>query len=150
MNVTISSSSSVQAVLKCQPSASLNSTLFNSSHLYYSPHHAAVLLFNHCWNITLTNVTVKNYYGFTILAANLFGMSVFESLFITNSAFLSSMTLNNKDLPTIGSGMLIYYFDSERQSTEEHHDVIVSHSAFSDNVNYLKTCQAYTYNVHLP
>ena len=31
----------------------------NSSDLYYPPHYAAVLLFNHCWNVTLRNVTIK-------------------------------------------------------------------------------------------
>ena len=59
----------------------------NSSDLYYPPHYAAVLLFNHCWNITLTNVTIKNYYGFAIVAANVFGTSEFWSLRVTNSVF---------------------------------------------------------------
>ena len=114
----------------------------NSSDLYYSPHHAAVLLFNHCWNITLTNVA--------ILASDIhvFGMSAFESLFVTNAAFLSSMAPTDKDLPTIGSGMLIHYVDSEHQSTEGQHEVIVSHSMFSDNVNHVENCQVYPYIYH--
>ena len=119
----------------------------NSSDLYYPPHYAAVLLFNHCWNITLTNVTVKNYYGFAIVAANVLGTSVFQSLNVTNSAMIPPLTLKEKDIPSVGSGMLIHYLDSENQSKEGYHEVIVSGSTFSNNINYMymKTCQSYTY-----
>ena len=115
--------------------------LVNSSGLYYPSQYSAVLLFNHCWNITLTNVTVKNYYGFAIVAANIFGSSVFENLDVTNS-FLHSCLQESLQHP-VGSGIVIHYLDSERRNTANYHEVTISQSRFINNIQK-ENCSSYT------
>ena len=105
----------------------------------------SVLFCSHCFNATLQNVAVTNYFGYALVVINLLGVSVLEGLSITfnrkvnlSSPLCFDTTLENT---CKGSGVLIEFADSEM--AEDTSSLTISNSKFTDNealANFSGSC----------
>ena len=120
--------------------------------IYSGPSLQAVILLNSCWNVSLENIEVVNYWGYAILSVNVFGNSVFDRLTIHHSN-----TNNNGDrnitvsdgFAQSGGGMMVYFVDEDYQDPNNtsgdqnvtaatpvvDHFVTIQNSVFANNTN---------------
>ena len=91
-----------------------------------------VLFFSHCNNVTLTNIVIRNYTGYAIIASNLLGWSVFSNLHIIGSTYAENHT---SVFDEAGSGLFLYYHDKPLQSTNTRNVLHITNSVFRDNSN---------------
>lgn len=86
----------------------------NDSQPFFSSNTAAALVLNHCRDVTLFCVTVTEYYGYAIVSVNTLGHSQFENVTVTFSTVLSLKDNDTSMTGDIGSGILLYYLDSDQ------------------------------------
>ena len=79
----------------------------NSSSLYYTSSHAAVLVFVHC-QVNITQVNVYYSYGFAMIGINLYN-SIFDNVSMSYSTYSPEIYQTNNY--SIGSGFLLHYMD---------------------------------------
>ena len=73
-----------------------------SSPFYIIPAQQAVLIFNHCRDLLISNVNITRFNGFGVLAINLHGLNTtINNLFVSLANWVSS------------NGAMFYFFDSE-------------------------------------
>ena len=108
--------------------------------VYFGTHQSAVLFFSETLDLTLYNIAVTEYYGFAIIAANLYGSPSFHSLQILNSlgATLCPSLITNHtrgNYTCYGSGVLVYIHDSKKgnSTTPRTHKLIIAKSLFKNN-----------------
>ena len=106
------------------PTALRQANNTDNSPLYVLPKQKAVLVLNHCSNILLLNVTVANYFGFGILAANLYGNSTIEDLNIISGVF-----------PFQPNGAMFYYMNSQLIVSPTKTTLTLFRASFNRNVN---------------
>jgi len=83
-------------------------------HYYYEPTIKAVMLFNHCPDLQLSNVTISNYQGFSIIGINLCGQVLFDN--VVQQDRYGSTPQNSPcthQFIDYGGGTFLYYIDSD-------------------------------------
>ena len=111
----------------------INST--NQS-FYFTQYQSAVLLFPFSNILLIDNVNITSYYGFAILAINPMNARM-NSLTIR-----SSVSVKGKNYINLGSGVFVYYFDYNNNST---HTTMITNMLATCNICYKlnKTCSSY-------
>ena len=109
----------------------------NSSSLYYTSSHAAVLVFVHC-QVNITQVNIYYSYGFAMIGVNLYNATI-NSVNMSYSSYSIEVYQNNNQ--SIGSGFLLHYMDinntfQEEYSVEQVSDVHINDAYFSYNYDY--------------
>ena len=99
----------------------------NGSCFHYSAYHSAVLVFVHC-TVSMTQVNITNSFGFAIIGANLYNST------ISNINIYELYTNFNSFSTSIGSGMLIHYYDHE--SNLQNYSIVISRAKFYANIDY--------------
>ena len=119
----------------------------NSSSLYYTSSHAAVLVFVHC-QVNITQVKIYYSYGFAMIGVNIYN-SIINSVNMSNSSY--SIEGHQNTNHSIGSGILLHYMDinntfQEEYNVEQVSDVHINDASFSYNYDYnTHSCIADTY-----
>ena len=99
----------------------------NGSYFRYSAYRSAVLVFVHC-TVSMTEVHNRNSFGFAIIGANLYNSTISNiNIFGPYTNFTSFST-------SIGSGMLIHYYDHE--SNLQNYSIVISRVKFYANIDY--------------
>ena len=114
---------------------------FNSSSLYYSSTHAAVLLFIQC-TVNMSEVVLTGSYGFAIIGINLLN-SVLHNVNMLHST--ASVTMYNYYNETIGCGIMLHFLQAEESTF---HKVSIEQSTFSSNYD-LQNGSSCAYNMDL-
>ena len=111
----------------------------NSSSLYYTSSHAAVLAFVHC-QVKMSQVNIYNSYGFAMIGINLYNSSI-------SKVNMSNSTLNTDHYHhtehkrrSIGRGALLHFFDHQLMMYPTY--VTVTNAHFKNNFDLRK---AYSY-----
>ena len=100
----------------------INST---SSLVYFTQHHAAVLVFTETSHLIIRDVSIFLYYGFAIVAVNLHN-STLDSININTSQGIEK-ELQDKSGYSVGSGVLLIYQDSPKTlSYANHYNLILT------------------------
>ena len=99
----------------------------NGSCFHYSAYHSAVLVFVHC-TVSMTQVNITNSFGFSVIGANLYNST------ISNINIYELYTNFNSFNTSIGSGMLIHYYDHE--SNLQNYSIVISGAKFNANIDY--------------
>ena len=82
----------------------------NSSSLYYSSSHAAVLVFVHC-QVNITQVNIYYSFGFAMIGVNLIDSTI-RGVNISNSSLSTNLYRHTEHKRrTIGCGALLHFFD---------------------------------------
>ena len=111
----------------------INST---SSRVFFTQHHAAVLVFTEINHLVMRNVNISQYYGFAIVAVNL-PNSTLDFIYITGSRGIEK-TAMYKNGYSVGCGMLLIYQDSLKLlSYTNHHKIRITNSTFLFNFDYV-------------
>ncbi len=109
---------------------------FNSDSILSDSTMPATLVCNHCFNFTLRNIILENYWGFALVLENIFGMNIFEKVAVLSNrrVNITSSLCNNKDLGYFcrGSGVLMTFTDY-KQEDKIFSSVIVYNSDFIGN-----------------
>ena len=88
----------------------------NTQFLYVEPGQKAAILFNHCLDVKLENVSVLGYWGFGIVGANLEGNAEFTDVSVaTSRGVLMCNTFNES-----GGGIFLFYQDSDIVLNQSH------------------------------
>lgn len=87
----------------------------NSSDVFFDKHTSAVLLFNHCENLTLVGVSVLQYRGFALAAVNTLHIARYHRVLVSQGEKKSHH--HNPEVIS-GSGVLFLYMDTELFTTE--------------------------------
>ena len=99
----------------------------NGSYFHYSAYCSAVLVFVHC-TVSMTEVHIQNSFGFAIIGANLYNSTISNiNIYEPYTNFTSFNT-------SIGSGMLIHYYDHE--SNLQNYSIVISRAKFYANIDY--------------
>ena len=111
----------------------------NSSSLYYTSSHAAVLVFVHC-HVNITQLNIYYSYGFAMIGINLYNSSIRE-VNVSNST-LSNVLYHHTEHKrrTIGCGALLHFFDHQLMMYPT--NVTVNYARFTNNSDLHK---AYSY-----
>ena len=103
--------------------------IFNSSSLFYSSTHAAVLLFVHC-RVNVSEVELISSYGFAMIGINLMD-SILQKVKVSYST--ASATIYNYLNETIGCGMILHFLPYKQTEELKSHKVFIEESIFSSN-----------------
>ena len=76
----------------------------NDSDIHFDRRASAVLLFNHCRQVLLTNISIYKYRGFAVVGTNILHSSSFNTMRVSQQ--------NNASIKNSGSGVLILYVDT--------------------------------------
>lgn len=88
----------------------------NTQFLYFGPGQKAAILFNHCLDVKLENMSVLGYWGFGIVGANLEGNAEFTDV----SVAYSHVVLMCNTFTESGGGILLFYQDSDIILSQSH------------------------------
>ena len=88
----------------------------NTQFLYFGPGQKAAILFNHCLDVKMENVSVLGYWGFGIVGANLEGNAEFTDVSVAYSHFVLMCNTFNES----GGGILLFYQDSDIVLSQSH------------------------------
>ena len=119
----------------------------NSSSLYYTSSHAAVLVFVHC-QVNITQVNIYYSYGFAMIGINLYNSTI-NSVNISNSLYSIEVYKNSSQ--SIGSGFLLHYMNinkvfQEKESILQVFDIHIKNASFSNNFDCnTNSCITQTY-----
>ena len=92
----------------------------NDSSLYLKGAEAAVLYLSHCHSVSIEQINMTGSYGYGVLLANVFGNSSMRDLKIGYSGSDPvAVSPAFENMTSIGSGVLVYYFNSSLSSLEE-------------------------------
>ena len=121
---------------------------------YFGTNQSAVLFFSETLDLKLLNISINDYYGFAVIAANSYGSPSFRNLLIFNSlgAVLCPLLIVNHtrgNYTCYGSGVLVYSHDSNISPYHNlftHNTLHVADCLFKDN-SYWSNDYICTYNV---
>ena len=103
---------------------------FNSSSLYYTPSHAAALVFVHC-QVNITHVNIYYSYGFAMIGINLYNSTI-DSVSMSSSSH--SFEVYKQNNQSIGSGFLLHFMDTNNSITI--YNMLIKNALFSYNWDY--------------
>ena len=107
----------------------------NSSNVHFGFGEAAALICNNCHNITLSNVTIRNYTGHAFIGIDTCGQSTMESVVITDNVDIHRNCLVGYNTCK-GSGIVWMYTNKTENTCADNGSVkfTVMDSEFSDNI----------------
>ena len=102
----------------------------NGSYFHYSAYHSAVLVFIHC-TVSMTQVNITNSFGFAIIGANLYDSTI-------SNINISEPYVNFKfSKISVGSGLLVHYYDHESTyNCAQHYSLVINAASFQKNLDY--------------
>ena len=102
------------------------------------------MMFYHVKDITISNVTMQNTLGYGIVAFNAIGNITISRFSTENTTFKNdskcdTYVYNNATADYIcsGSGIFMIYYDNENEITQTNTTLIIDHSKFIGNKNFL-------------
>lgn len=125
---------------------------------YFGAYQSTTLFFSHTLNLTLSSITVSQYYGFAVAIINSFGFTNLSKIEIYDSLndqleVCTKQTHIRGNYSCYGTGLLIYSHDEctnssndlcswlmEQQTIFNHsnaNSIIITDSSFHDNQNYI-------------
>ena len=108
---------------------------FNNTWLYFPIGLSAVLLFYQCTELHVSNVSIDGgYYGYGILAIDVYGETLFYNMTVTDSIVCTSQHLKLVSPFCSGSGLLFLFID-ESDELQSDHCLLIKKSTISRNVN---------------
>ena len=116
--------------------------LGNSSLFHFNPEEAAALVYRNCCNISLSDVKIVNYSGRALIAIDVFGDSVLDTVVISDDSVAMHNVchiLGGKSKNTCkGSGMVWTYTNTGEASAKLNTTVDIINSTFANNTGYLE------------
>ena len=107
----------------------------NNTWLYFPIGLSAVLLFHHCNELHVSNVSIDGgYYGYAIIAINVHGETLFYNITVTDSIVCTSLQLKLVSPFCSGSGLLFLFIDKSDQ-LQSGQSFLIKSSTISRNVN---------------
>ena len=112
-------------------------TSFNDTHPHLGYKQKALLVFNHCYNITIQHVNINNYIGYAVLMLNPLCSSLIDYVLITYGTGASHCN-DSGMFACAGSGIAIVFKDTEYTSPNMTPvNVVLSQSQLSFNYNVI-------------
>ena len=99
----------------------------NSSSLYYTSSHSAVLVFVHC-QVNITQVNIYSSYGFAMIGVNLYNSTI-DNVSMSNSSLSAELFSHLKN--SLGCGLLLHF-----TNTNNIFDIQIKNAFFSYNIDY--------------
>ena len=112
-------------------------TFFNDTHPHLGYKQKALLVFNHCHNITIQDVNITNYIGYAIFMLNPLNSSLMNNVRVT--AGTGANYCNDSDMfACAGSGIFVMFKDTQQTSPDMAPvNVILSMSNISSSFNII-------------
>ena len=93
------------------------------------------MLFHHCSELHVSNISIDGgYYGYGILAIDVYGGTLFYNMTVTDSIVCTSQQLKLVKPFCSGSGLLFLFID-ESDELQSDHCLLIKKSTISRNVN---------------
>ena len=109
---------------------------FNDTYPHLGYKQKALLVFNHCHNITLQHVNITNYIGYAIFMLNPLNSSLMNCVRVTAGTAGASDCTNSSMFGCAGSGIFVMFKDTQQTSPDMAPvNVILSHSDLQFNFN---------------
>ena len=106
----------------------------NNTWLYFPIGLSAVLLFHHCNELHISNVSIDGgYYGYGVIAIDVYGETIFYNMTVTDSTVCSSQQLKLVSSFCSGSGLLFLFIDESDELQSRY--LLIKKSTISRNVN---------------
>ena len=107
----------------------------NNTWLYFPIGLSAVLLFHHCNELHVSNVSIDGgYYGYAIISIDVHGETLFYNITVTDSIVCTSQQLKLVSPFCSGSGLLFLFID-ESDKLQSGQSFLIKSSTISRNVN---------------
>ena len=113
--------------------------MINDTHPHIGYLQKAVLIFNHCYNITLKHVSIQSYSGYAIMMMNPLGHSLMHKVNVSNgvSANHQSCLRSKAIFLCAGSGIMCVLKDTTSTINIDPIYVTLSESSFKFNMNII-------------
>ena len=112
-------------------------TSFNDTHPHLGYKQKALLVFNHCHNITIEQVNIDYYIGYAIMMLNPLGSSLINQTLV-NNGFGASNCYDSSMFACSGSGIAVVFKDTKQTSHNmAPAKMILAQSQFYDNINII-------------
>ena len=112
-------------------------TSFNDTHPHLGYKQKAMLVFNHCYNITIHHVIFAHYVGYAILMFNPLGSSLMEHVKV-QYGFGASQCTDSGIFACAGSGIAVIFKDTQQTSPDmESVNIVMSQLILYFNINYI-------------
>ena len=109
---------------------------FNDTHPHLGYKQKALLVFNHCHNITIQHVNITNYIGYAIFMLNPLNSSLMNHVIVTAGTPGTSDCTNSDMFTCVGSGIFVMFKDTQQTSPDMAPvNVILSDSNLRFNFN---------------
>ena len=106
----------------------------NNTWFYFPIGLSAVLLFHHCNELHISNVSINGgYYGYAIIAIDVYGETIFYNITVTDSTVCSLQQLKLVSSFCSGSGLLFLFIDESDELQSR--SLLIKRSTISRNVN---------------
>ena len=106
----------------------------NNTWFYYPIGLSAVLLFHHCNELHISNVSIDGgYYGYAIIAIDVYGETTFYNMTVTDSTVCSLQQLKLVNSFCSGSGLFFLFIDESDEVQSR--SLLIKRSTISRNVN---------------
>ena len=113
----------------------------NKSKIYFPPGQTGVLVFNHCHDLTMHDVSVDGgYFGYAMIAVNVYGNVNISDVTVANSVVCTEEELKYSSIICSGSGMLFMFIEAQQFIT----DTTNSNHTFLNNVRLLHNTNHFT------
>ena len=109
---------------------------FNDTHPHLGYKQKALLVFNHCHNITIQHVNITNYIGYAIFMLNPLNSSLMNHVRVTVGTAGASDCTDSSMFGCAGSGIFVMFKDTQQTSPDmEPVNFILSHYNLELNLN---------------
>ena len=111
---------------------------FNNTHPHLGYKQKALLVFNHCHNITIQHVNITNYIGYAIFMLNPLNSSLMNLVIVTAGTAGASDCTDSSMFGCAGSGIFVMFKDTQQTSSDMAPvNVILSHYNLQWNLNII-------------
>ena len=111
---------------------------FNDTHPHLGYKQKALLIFNHCHNITIQHVNITNYIGCAIFMLNPLNSSLMNLVIVTAGTAGASDCTDSSMFGCAGSGIFVMFKDTQQTSSDMAPvNVILSHYNLQWNLNII-------------
>ena len=111
---------------------------FNDTHPHIGYKQKALLVFNHCHNITIQHVNITNYIGYAIFMLNPLNSSLMNHVRVTMGTTGASDCTDSSMFGCAGSGIFVMFKDTQQTSSDMAPvNIILSHSYLELNFNII-------------
>ena len=112
-----------------------------SAPLYLSNNSAAVLLFMNCSDVVIDSVAITQYYGYAMVMLRVTGQFMLNNSIISGSNINAVHTSSENQIKNIGSGLLVYQYDTSSTTTSDIY-INISHTHITNSMHVynIKVC----------